>query len=55
MRKAAILANLVVALYLSSMGVAQMLGRDTGSNAIPTALVVMIVILRVLTESRVTN
>ena len=52
MRKAAILANLAVALYLSSMGFAQVLGRDTGSNVIPAGLVVTVVILRVVTESR---
>ena len=37
------------------MGVAQLLGRDTGSNTIPTALVVMVVILRVLTEGKVSE
>lgn len=52
MRKAAVLGNLVVALYLSAMAVAQLLGRDTGSNKIPAVLVGLVVVTRVLTEVR---
>ncbi len=55
MRKAAILGNLVVALYLSSMGVAQLLGQDTGSNVVPAILVALVVIARVLTEVRLAD
>jgi hypothetical protein len=50
MRNAAVLANLLVALYLSAMVVAQFLGRDSGSNVIPAVLVGAVVVARALTE-----
>jgi hypothetical protein len=50
-----VLGNLVVALYLSAMALAQLLGRDTGSNVLPAGLVALVVVLRVLTEVRTIN
>jgi hypothetical protein len=50
MRNAAVLANLLVALYLTAMVVAQYLGRDSGSNVIPAVLVCTVVVARALTE-----